>query len=87
MIDTKHTLDRAGSELLDAAMQIEGIGAALTAIAADLDGPRQVNNLRTARALEMLVGVCEAVNHRLGIAHDMIEDLAAEGEQEGVGNG
>lgn len=72
-IDTRLTLGRAAGDLLDATMTVEGIGAALTALASDLDGLRNVTPVRAVRMLELLAGCCDTAVHRLGIVHDLIE--------------
>lgn len=79
MIDMKHTLDRAGSDLLGATMTIEGIGAALTALASDADGLRAVTPIQATRLCEMLAAECDRVVHRLGLVNDLIE--AAGGQE------
>lgn len=77
-VDTKATLTKIDGHLLDVTMGIEGIAAALLALASDLDGRKLVSRLQATRLLELLAGACEGIQQQIGEAAELVDDLAAE---------
>lgn len=79
MIDAKENLTAATDHLLRVGMKIEGVGASMLALAADLDGTKTITHLQAARALELLASACTWIQHELGTAYEIIDEVAAEG--------